>query len=232
MHDIMVEYKKLVEFLGLVVGHNCEIALQDVRNGNNRIIAIVNGHISGREAGSPLTNLASKILSEGIWKDKDFYDNYIGITKDNRTLRSSTYFIKENGKLLGMLCVNIDDNKYIELSKMLLNLGGIHQNLNQVTQNDHNRPIESENFYENVNDITDSVIEEFFRNKPVVPMDRLNQEEKMDIVKCLEGKGVFMVKGTVSQVAKKLNISDASLYRYLSKIAKNNKKSDTIENTL
>lgn len=224
MSNIMNEYKKLVKFLGLILGENCEIALQDVRDGQKCIVAIENGNISGRKIGSPLTDFAVEILSKGVWKHKDYYYNYTGKTKDNKILRSSTYFIKEQGELIAMLCFNIDDSKYIDLSKMLLNLGGINLNLNDILENHENKSQESETFYGDIDETTDLIITEFFAGRTVVPIDRLKQAEKIDIVRRLDEKGVFMVKGAVSQVAKKLNISEASLYRYLSKITKCNTK--------
>lgn len=227
MADIMTEYKNLVEFLGKVLPKNCEVALQDVRTGKNCITAIANGHISGRKEGSPLTNLAVKFINEETWKDNDFITDYTGCTKEKKRLRSSTYFIKENGKLLGMLCINIDDSSYIEISRMLFTLGGIPQESLAVHGADavkDSRNMEPESFYEDIEDLTELVINEYFSGKNHVPSDRLNQTEKMDIVRRLEEKGAFMVKGAVGKVAKRLSMSDASMYRYLSRIEKEKSK--------
>ncbi len=220
MPDVMNEYKNLVEFLGKVLPRNCEVALQDVRSGNNCITAIANGHISVRKEGSPLTNLAMKFINEGTWKDNDFITDYTGCTKEKKRLRSSTYFIKENGKLLGMLCINIDDSSYLELSRMLLTLGGIPQTNQQIPADQVSKVTEPESFYEDVEDITDMVISEYFNGRNMVPSDRLNQTEKTDIIRRLDENGVFMIKGAVGKVSKRLSMSDASLYRYLSKIEK------------
>ena len=48
-----------------------------------------------------------------------------------------------------------------------------------------------------------------------VDVDRLNQDEKMEIMEILDRKGVFLLKGSVSFVAKELHSSEASIYRYL-----------------
>ena len=224
MADTMNEYKNLVEFLGRVLPKNCEIALQDIRSGKNCITAIANGHISGRKEGSPLTNLALKFINEETWKYNDFITDYTGCTKEKKRLRSSTYFIKENGRLLGMLCINIDDSSYLEISRMLFALGGIPQepvDSEEAETVKDSRNMEPESFYE---DITEMVIDEYFSGKSHVPSDRLNQSEKMDIVRLLEEKGVFMVKGAVGKVAKRLSMSDASMYRYLSRIEKEKAK--------
>ncbi|MEA4960599.1 helix-turn-helix domain-containing protein [Lutispora sp.] len=50
-----------------------------------------------------------------------------------------------------------------------------------------------------------------------VPPERMSPEEKMEIVKQLESQGVFLLKGSVQEVAKHLKASDATIYRYLSK---------------
>ena len=51
-----------------------------------------------------------------------------------------------------------------------------------------------------------------------VDVDRLNQDEKMEIMEILDRKGVFLLKGSVSFVAKELHSSEASIYRYLGKL--------------
>lgn len=62
----------------------------------------------------------------------------------------------------------------------------------------------------------------------IVPSDLLdkqtplNKELKIKIIRQLNEKGIFQIKGAVSQVAKILNISDPSVYRYL-KIAEGEK---------
>jgi predicted transcriptional regulator YheO len=86
------------------------------------------------------------------------------------------------------------------------------------------RNMEPESFYEDIEDLTELVINEYFSGKNHVPSDRLNQTEKMDIVRRLEEKGAFMVKGAVGKVAKRLSMSDASMYRYLSRIEKEKSK--------
>ena len=51
-----------------------------------------------------------------------------------------------------------------------------------------------------------------------VPVERLTQDEKMEIMAALNRKGVFLLKGSVSYVAKELHSSEASIYRYLGKL--------------
>ncbi|MCO0599996.1 PAS domain-containing protein [Peribacillus butanolivorans] len=228
MSKIMDYYKELVGFLGLVMGENCEIALQDVSDEKHCIVAIANGHISGRKVGSPLTDLALKFIKSEVWKEKDYICNYTGKTRNNKILNSSTFFIKENGKLLGMFCVNIDNSKFIDLSQEILRLGfggGIKSPSEALTGISTVQPslnttyTETENFFENPEDIVNSVFKEFYEEKKI-PTDRLTQEEKMELIERLESTGVFNLKGSISHIADKLMVSEASVYRYRSKLQK------------
>ena len=61
-NPLLQHYIKLTEFLGQALGPDYEVALHDMTDKNRSIVAIANNHISGREIGAPLTNVALKIL--------------------------------------------------------------------------------------------------------------------------------------------------------------------------
>ena len=213
----MQHYEALVYFLGEVLGKNYEIALLDLREDKKCITAIANGHISGRQINSPITNLAASILNSESWKEKDFECNYKGIAKDKKTLRSSTFFIKENGNILGMLCINADDSAFLELSGKILQLGGVLSSC-ETTVSENNSDTAYESFSENIEDIIDS----HMLNCSLydVSGERLTQNEKMEIVESLLKSGIFQIRGAVTNVAERLRCSEATVYRYMSKIQK------------
>ena len=86
--DILQPYKVLVEFLGKALGPDYEVVLQDLTPGNKCIVAIANGHISGRQAGSPLTNAGLQMISSRLYESRDFLSNYKGIAENGHVLRS------------------------------------------------------------------------------------------------------------------------------------------------
>lgn len=51
-----------------------------------------------------------------------------------------------------------------------------------------------------------------------LPSERLTMEEKIRIVENLHRAGLFSMKGAVSEVAAQLGASEATVYRYLSKL--------------
>jgi predicted transcriptional regulator YheO len=209
--DIMGFAALLVDFLGRAYGENCEIVLQDLREGRMCITAIANGRISGRAVGDPLTALAQRMITRGVWKKQDYICNHRGKTRDSRTLRSSTVFLKENDKLLGMLSINIDVSRYLDLSQGILALAGLYTEFPKTAIEDR-----KENFVDHAETVVKSVLEEF----GITENERgtFTQEERLAVVERLMDHGAFLVRGSVSSAAEKLGCSEASLYRYIATI--------------
>ena len=218
--DILEYGEKIVEFLGQTLGNNCEIVLQDIEKGCIR--AIANGHVSGRQVGAPLTDLTLKMAAEGEWKHLDYQCNYTGLKKDGHLLRSSTFFLKENDVLRGMICINVDDSKYEELSRQILMLGGTgKQTVMLPTAGEEKDSAPAiEKFSENIHDVVHNVVSEVMRQYGNIPMSRLTQDEKLEIIQKLNEQGIFLIKGAIFEVAEELECSEASVYRYLAKINK------------
>ena len=209
--SILDKYKVLVEFLAEVLGENCEVVLHDVNDFENSIIAIENGYISGRKVGDSLTDLALNILNDQEKLKNDYLTNYTGKTYNGKKLKSSTYFIKNDKKeVIGMLCVNIDVSKYIEARDLLNSFIGDDQN---IEKQDDNQDF-SEKFTSSIEELIDNIIENSIDNSEVHPR-RMTAEEKKEITRKLDDKGVFLLKNSVSKVAKKLHTSEATIYRYL-----------------
>ena len=61
-------------------------------------------------------------------------------------------------------------------------------------------------------------------NKFTIPVERMSQDEKIQVVRELNELGLFLFKGGVSELAKKLKVSDATVYRYLHKIKDDDEK--------
>lgn len=216
-------YVPLVEFLGSVLGSHCEVVLHDVSNIESSIVAIKNSHVSSRKVGGSLTDLALQILKEKSYLEKDFLINYSGKTKDGKVVRSSTFFIKdESGNVAGMLCINMDVSTLVETRNHLEELiqgvsiaapGGL--NLEGKCLDAVVKPIED--LHTSIEDLTTSIIMKTL-SEVEVPPDRMSPEEKMRVVQRLSEKGVFLIKGAVAEVAKHLKTSEATVYRYNSKI--------------
>ena len=220
---LLQQYVKLTEFLGLALGPDYEVALHDLTDKNRSIIAIANGHISGRGIGAPLTNVGLSILMDKSYETQDWLLHYSGVSVSGKQLRSCTMFIKQGGRLIGMLCVNFDDSRYQAVSRQILRLchpdpfAEFVQVLDQPPEDGHApRPETFRNSTEAV--AQDAIAHELERLG--VPADRLTSEERQQIIAALEESGIFLLKGSVKDVAAGLRCSQASVYRYLAQIRK------------
>ena len=119
-------------------------------------------------------------------------------------------FIKDNGQIIGMLCINFDAGKYSRIAQELLALCGAHTEPSSTG-------IGVENFVSSLPDAVHSAIAEV-TGSAGLPPDRLTMEEKIRIVESLHHAGIFYMKGAVSEVAAQLGSSEATFYRYLSKL--------------
>lgn len=245
---ILQNYVKLTEFLGRVLGPDYEIVLHDLTEKERSVIAIANNHISGREIGAPLTNVALQIIADKSYHNSSYRLHYQGISSNEKRLRSSTMFIKNtDGELIGLLCINFDDSRYIELSKRLLELchpdAFVETNfqfneaykkapaatLSGTENTNRSLPLpgdKPEFFHTSTNEVTSEAVSQLLQEMHLEHL-RLTQEERILIIERLEESGIFLLKGAVKDTAEILNCSQASIYRYLSKIR--NEKTDTEE---
>ena len=211
--DMLRQYKVLVEFLGKALGPDYEVVLQTIGPEGSGIAAIANGRVSGRGVGSPVTSTALTMILRRQYTDPDYSLNYTGMLSNGKAIRSSTMFIKDQGRLVGMLCINFDDSRFHELSDALLRI--IHPD--DYLQRGLPVSDGTEFFQSDVNTMMQELFEEATASLQVPP-DRLNQEERLQIITQLYDRGMFQLKGAVPFVMEKLGCSQASIYRYLSKV--------------
>ena len=233
--SLLRQYTRLVGFLSKALGPDYEIALHDLTDKSNSIVAIANGHISGRSLGAPLTSTALSLLAEKAYEQEDFRINYNGISVGNKMLRSSMMFIKDDAdKPVGLLSVNFDDSRFQELSTRLFQLCHpdefVDKNIFysiEHEQVEEKAGDEAESFHNSIDAVADEVLAQIM-GAEAVPPERMVQEEKMRVVYALDKKGVFLLKGAVGHIADKLCCSQASIYRYLSRIHQENRKESGI----
>nr|WP_326126801.1 PAS domain-containing protein [uncultured Oscillibacter sp.] len=219
---LLQQYVKLTEFLGAALGPDYEVALHDLTDRNRSIIAIANGHISGREIGAPLTNVALSILMDKSYETQDYRLHYSGVSAGGKQLRSCTMFIKQNGRLIGMLCINFDDSRYRAVSEQILRLchpDPFAKSLSQPEAESPASPCRPETFRNSTEAVAlDAIHHELERLG--VSAKRLTSDERLQIITALEESGIFLLKGSVKDVAAGLRCSQASVYRYLAQIRK------------
>lgn len=212
MNQLLAKYIPLVDFLAEVLGPDAEVVLHDVEDMDRSVVAIRNGQVSGRSVGSPATNMVLKVIQDGRGSKIDYLANYRGMAADGRALRSSTYFIHgARNKLIGILCVNIDTSKlefikeYLDRLLPPLGLAGSGEAV--------------ERFSNSVEELALGSIDAAIKETGTSPR-RMSQDEKIALVRRLDGEGIFLLKGAIARVAAALEVSEATVYRYLTNARK------------
>ena len=172
--------------------------------------------MSGRKVGGPATDLALKIMHDPKYRDLPFITGYEGRGAGGKTLESATYFIRENDEIVGMLCVNTDLSTVRSINAMAQQLMACFDAAPTRTEP---ASIEVESLSESTQELIDRSIAELLSARGL-DVASLGQSDRVDVIRHLNGNGVFMLKGAVACAATALGISEPSVYRYLQKVRK------------
>ena len=80
------------------------------------MIAIANGEISNRTLENSISIETLHILKNKSYHNEESMVNHTVLLKNGKKVRSSSMFIKENQKIIGMLCINFDDSKFHDIN--------------------------------------------------------------------------------------------------------------------
>jgi len=209
INPIIEKFLPLVANLGKTFGDNCEVVLHDFSDLKHSIVAIENGHITGRKIDDAMTELSYKKVLEGNTKEDII--NYTGKSRDGRVLKSSTTFIRDDkGVAVGCFCVNFDITELVAARKVFNDIMKIESDL-VFTKDTVDEEI---NKVSNVlGQLVQKAIEDF--GKPIIYMTK---DEKVSVVRRLDEQGTFMIKGAIDYVAEVLCVSRYTIYNYLDEI--------------
>ena len=184
-------------------GDDCEVVLHDLtRSYDNTIVAIWNGHVTGRNVGDGGTDAGLAIV-RGIAQPKDEYC-YINRTKEGRILRSSSkYFLDEQGNAVGSLCINYDITALVAGQSAMMKLTSLDKE--EATR---------EVLTSNIDELLEILMMEAVESTGHT-LDTLDKEDKVAGVRNLDNKGAFLIKKSAERVADFLGISRFTVYNYL-----------------
>lgn len=197
---------------------NAEVVLHDLSMPQHSVIYVANGSVTGRKVGQTFHHLIEKAVFAGNPED-GVVDNYF-FKKDDKLIRSSSLLIRdEKHELIGALCINIDTTQATALLNLAQGLlHGAKNEMCDLTQagnaydaND-SAPAKEESVRQFVNNMIDSMINELNAS------GKQSREDRLELIRFMDERGVFLVKGSMEYVAGKLGLSKVTLYGYLDKI--------------
>ena len=186
-------------------GPNCEVVVHDLDSNdpNSSIVAIENGHVTGRKVGDGPSHVVLEALRSGRENLTDHL-SYLPRTKDGKILKSSTIYVRDDdGEAIGIFAINYD------ITLML----AMEENLKQFTATDQDQR-EPERISRNVGDLLDELIEQSVKivGKPVALMTK---EDKVKAIQFLNETGAFLITKSGDKVCRFFGISKYTLYSYI-----------------
>ena len=98
----------------------------------------------------------------------------------------------------------------------ITNIVALQNSINQMTSESAAPPVK-EIFSNNVSDILDMLIKEYFSEHPV-PVDKMTKQDMCNLIRFLDSKGAFLIRNSAPKVCSLLKISKFTLYSYLKEV--------------
>lgn len=202
----MDNLKQIARAIAGQFGKNCEVVIHEIsdKSAYSSIVAIENGHVTGRKVGDGPSHVVLEQLGS---HDDDAADEvgYLTRTPDGKILKSTSVYIRdEAGKIGAIFGINFD----ISMLQMAQNSLGDFISPQQTGQK------EPERITLNVADLLDDLIRQADEliGKPVAIMTK---DDKARAVRFLSNSGAMMITKSGDKIAKHFGISKYTLYSYL-----------------
>lgn len=210
--------KHIVKGLEAILGRDVEVVLHDLSKPGHSVVAIAHGEITGRTVGSPIisgpyNDLGLRKLISGEGRDRSethtLVTDYKTRTREGRELDSTSVILRDHtGKAYAALCVNADRTRLRALQALVRDIAGVADSNGAADETDDVASV-------------DSLVEEIIENgigatgKPV-PM--MNKEDKIEAVRHMNDRGLFLIRSSVDRVAASLAVSRFTIYNYLDEL--------------
>ena len=198
---------QLAKGLAQQFGPNCEVVVHDLVSNDpeSSIVAIENGHVSGRKVGDGPSHVVLEALQNSGNGLEDHF-NYLTRTKDGKILKSSTMYLRdEAGHLRYILAINLD------ITGLLMFESSLKPLLSTAEAAEEKEP---ERIVQSVGELLDELIEQSTRlvGKPVALMTK---EDKIRAIQFLNKNGAFLITKSGDKISKYYGISKYTLYSYI-----------------
>ncbi|MEW9094964.1 MAG: PAS domain-containing protein [Clostridiaceae bacterium] len=207
MNKDLAKFIPVANLIARTFGQNCEVVIHDLSTPQSSVVYTVNNNVTGRQIGQGFDHLVKKVLLSKKFMD-DCAVNYMTTTADGKKVKSSTALIRDTkGKVIGALCVNYGLDVFINFKETIADFLYVEEEV--ITEEVEPFP----NVAQIVEDLIDKIIE-------TDSVDDMKRKDKIELIKFMDKKGIFLMKGAIDRVAEKLGISRVTVYSYLDIIKK------------
>ncbi|WP_309127286.1 helix-turn-helix transcriptional regulator [Microbacterium sp.] len=206
--EVLRLYRPVMRALATAAGPTTEVVLHNLDGADidlgHTIMAIENGHVTGRAVGGPSTSLGLDVMKDRRGNHDAF--GYTGYTSDGRELRcSSVYFHNSSGDIIASLCINVDLSPLQQARNVLAAL---------LPSGAPSANAPKEHFGTDLVAVMDSMISDAI-HEIGRPVENMSRDDKIAVLERLDQRGATQMRKSVEAIAKRLGISRVTAYSYL-----------------
>ena len=214
MHVLLKSLIPIAETIGKTFGNRCEVVLHDLTIPEKSVVYTVNGDVTGRREGQTFDRLVRSVLLNKNFT-RDYAVNYTFETEDGRRIKSSSFLVRdEAGEVVGVFCVNYDitfmKTRHDELELFL------------PMQEDSSVICPEMAADQDVTTVVDTLIDNIVSGRK---KQGLTKQDNLEMIRFMDDKGIFLVKGAIDKVAACMGLSKVTIYGYLDTVRGKNGKS-------
>lgn len=190
---------RMAKGIAEMFGSNCETVINDLADPLHPVLAIYNGHVSGRSVGSKRDVTG---IEQDLYLDTDVI-NLLAVTPNGQQTKSTTFSIKGDDYHYGF-GINYDFTPLAYANRVLLDL--MHTEVD----------FRSALYKPRDNGISELLDEAILRiGKPTREM---NKADRLRVIEHLKDMDAFSYRRAVPYVASHLGVSRYTIYKYLDEV--------------
>lgn len=209
MDAILAAYVPIANMIAQTFGRNCEVSIHDLTMPQRSVVYVANGTVTGRKPGQSFDHLIPQVLLNKNFKD-DCAVNYAFETASGKKIKSSSALIRnEQREVVGMICINYD------LTLTHLMQQELAEFLPSLPLPETEPETAEEEPGQDVLSIVDRLIENIVGSAAA---GSLKRKENLELIRFMDEKGIFLVKGAIDKVAASIGVSKVTVYSYLDQV--------------
>ncbi|PTM58698.1 helix-turn-helix transcriptional regulator [Desmospora activa] len=213
---IFLPYIEIADMIVETFGDRVEVVIHDLRQPSSSLIYI-KGKVTRRPVGAPTTNIILKELRRHGNDVKNKY-GFTSRTVDGQMLKSSILFIRDQEQqVIGYCGINFDMTALLQAQTVLYELT-LSTGLPYIHESDM-----TEHYANNMEEVFEAMIKEVLHLFPM-SVEQMKKEEKVEVIRELDERGIFLVQGASERIASLLNVSKQTVYNYLDVVRKQEKR--------
>ena len=196
---------RLAEALSLMFGKNCETIIHEIDGQHILNLAIFNGHVSNRKAGSTLSIYGRDTTLDDDSPSQNLELDYLNqqVIVSGKQIKSTTIHMRGSDYHYA-LGINYDISVLSQMQRIMDGLTAVEDELSTRL---------SMNEQPEIAEIFDSCLENFSMH-----VDLMKKSDRIELVRQLQDKGAFHIQRSVPYVAERLGITKFTVYNYLNEI--------------